>query len=134
MERSRMLILVPLLLAGLLSGCSLTVRPGGPSTTVRGQGVIVWAHLGLHLSFPGVVVVERRASPHHFDTVFDSDASLYRVYDDVDGRMRAKGWHREGYRERDHRIVASYQRGDERAQVTVVQEGRSGRYRLTIDD
>ena len=135
MRRIPLLALAPLALAVLLSGCTLTVRPGGSSSTpVHGQGVIVWAHLGLHLSFPGVVVVERHAGPHHFDTVFESEASLHRVYGDVDGRMRAKGWHREDVREHHHRVHAVYVRGDQRAHVTVVQEGESGRYRLTIDD
>jgi hypothetical protein len=129
------LAVVGLALAALLTGCTVAVRHGGSTTTtVRSSGVIVWAHLGLRFAFPGVVVVERHAGPHHFDTVFTSDASLRGVYGDVDERMRAKGWHRHRYEERNHRVTAVYVRGDQEARVTVVQEGRSGRYRLTIDD
>jgi len=128
--------LTALALAALLSGCTIAVRDGGSttSTTVRGGGVIVWAQLGLQFSFPGLVVVERHAGPHHFDSVFESEASLHGVYGDVDGRMRAQGWRRDRYEERHHRVIAVYVRGDRQAHVTVVQEGRSGRYRLTIDD
>jgi len=129
--------LAALALATLLSGCTVAVRPGGSSTTtttVHSQGVIVWAHLGLEFHFPGVVVIERQAGPHHFNTVFRSDASLHAVYDDVDARMRARGWHRTRYDERRDRITAEYVRGRERAHVDVRQEGHSGRYRLKIDD
>ncbi len=128
--------LLALALAALLSGCTVAVRDSGPrpSTTVQSGGVIVWAQLGLQFSFPGLVVVERHADPHHFDTVFESEASLHGVYGDVDGRMRANGWHRDRYEERNHRVIADYVRGDRQAHVIVVQEGRSGRYRLTIDD
>ena len=135
MRHTLQLVALPLALAALLSGCTLTIRPGeSSSTTVHSQGVIVWAHLGLHFSFPGVVVIERHSGPHHFDTVFHSDASLYGVYGDVNSRMRAQGWHRERYEERHDRIVAVYTRGDREAHVTVREEGRSGRYQLTIDD
>jgi hypothetical protein len=129
------LVVLPLALVALLSGCTLTIRPGEPSsTTVSSSGVIVWAHLGLHFSFPGVVVIEHHSGPHHFDTVFHSDASLYGVYGDVNRRMREQGWHRERYEEHHDRIIAIYVRGDQEAHVTVLQEGRSGRYRLRIDD
>lgn len=129
------LALAALALAALLSGCTIAVRHGGSTTaTVQRPGVIVWAHLGLRFSFPGVVVIERHAGPHHFDTVFASDASLRGVYGDVDGRMRAEGWHRHRYEERRHRVTAVYVRGDREAHVKVIEEGRSGRYRLTIDD
>jgi len=129
------LALATLALAALLSGCTVAVRHGGSTTTtVQTSGVIVWAHLGLRFSFPGVVVVERHAGPHHFDTVFRSDASLRGVYGDVDDRMRSKGWRRHRFEEHHHRVTAVYVRGGREAHVTVVQEGRSGRYRLTIDD
>ena len=134
--RTPRLALAALALAALLSGCTIAVRDGRSTTTTsaRSGGVIVWAHLGLQFSFPGLVVVERHAGPHRFDTVFESEASLRGVYGDVDGRMRANGWHRDRYEERNHRVIAVYVRGDRQAHVTVVQEGRSGRYRLTIDD
>ncbi|HKI55569.1 MAG TPA: hypothetical protein VKB31_00340 [Trueperaceae bacterium] len=125
--------LLSVALALLLAGCTAVVRPGNPATAPS-QGVIVWAHLGLQFEFPGVVVEQRQAGPHHFDTVFRSDASLYGVYGDVDSRMRAHGWHRIRYQEHRDRITAEYARGGQRARVDVRQEGRSGRYRLTIDD
>lgn len=129
------LALTPLALAALLSGCTLTVRSGGgPPTFVHGQAVIAWAQLGLQFTFPGVVVIERHESPHHFATVFDSEASLRGVYGDVDERMRERGWHRERYEDGPNRVVAVYRRGEQEARVTVVGEGRSGRYRLNIDD
>lgn len=118
----------------LLSGCTVAVRPGTSTSSVHTQNVIVWADLGLEFHFPGVVVIERQAGPHHFNTRFRSDASLYGVYDDVDSRMRARGWRRTRYGERPNRITAEYARGGEHAHVEVQQEGRSGRYRLTIDD
>lgn len=128
-------VLLTVALAALLSGCTVAVRPGGPSkTTERSQQVIVWAQLGLQFHFPGVVVVERHAGPHHFDTRFRSDASLYGVYDDVDARMRARGWRRTRYQEKHDRIEAEYVRGGERSKVEVRQEGHSGHYRLKIDD
>lgn len=136
MQQAPRLALVPLalVLAVLLSGCTITFRPGGTTTTVHAPTVIVWAHLGLQFSFPGVVVIERHAGPHHFDTLFDSGTSLRHVYGDVDGRMREDGWHRDRYEEHHGRIVAVYVRGGRVAHVTVIEEGRSGRYRLTIDD
>lgn len=121
-------------LALLLTGCSVAVRPGRTAATAHTQGVIVWAHLGLRFDFPGVVVIERHAGPHRLDTVFRSDAGLRGVYVDVDRRMRDDGWHRRRFEERPNRITARYVRGHEQAHVVVVREGRSGRYRLTIDD
>lgn len=128
-------VLPSLALVLLLSGCTAVVRPGSPSsTTVHTQGVIVWSELNLEFHFPGVVVLSRQASPHHFDSEFRSDTTLHGVYADVDSRMRARGWTRIRYDERPNRITAEYERGRERAHVEVHQEGRSGRYRLKIDD
>lgn len=125
-----------LALSVVLSGCSVVIRPGASSTSsaVHSENVIVWAALGLQLHFPGAVVEQRHAGPHHFDTVFRSDASIHSVYDDVDSRMRAHGWHRTRYSERHDRITAEYVRGGEHAKVDVNQEGHSGRYKLKIDD
>ena len=58
----------------LLAGCTLTVRPGHTTAMVYGPSVLVWGHLGVTFGFPGMVVVERHESPHHFNAVFDVDA------------------------------------------------------------
>jgi len=119
----------------LLAGCTVTFRPGtSSSASVRGSGVIVWAQLGLHLDLPGVVIIERHSGPHRSDSVFDSNDSLDGVYRDVDGRMRAQGWHRDHHEEHHGKIVAVYVRNGQVVHVTVIEDGHHGRYRLTIDD
>lgn len=132
--RAWLTLLAPLALALLLGGCTVAVRPGS-STTVYSQGnVVFWAHLNLRFDFPGVVVISRSAGPHHFDSTFRSDASLYGVYGDVDRRMRERGWHRWRYQRHADRIIVEYEREGQQAHVLIVQEGRSGRYRMTIDE
>jgi hypothetical protein len=131
-ERKVIPVLVSIALAVLLSGCTVTMRPG--SRPVARQNVIVWAHLGLQFTFPGVVVIQHRAGPHHYETVFHSDTSLYGVFRDVDEHMAARGWIRTDLTPRWDRISAHYQRGRQRAHVVVMDDGHSGRYRMTIDD
>lgn len=134
MTRTLRLFAVAAGLSLLLAGCTLTVRPGDTTATVYGQGVVVWGHLGVSFDFPGLVVIERNAGPHHFDTVFRSDTSLYGVYLDVDRRMLEHGWFRRSFDQSFDTIRATYDRGDQRAYVVVRREGFDGRYRLTIDD
>jgi len=125
------------LVAGLalpLAGCAVTVRPGETAASVQGQGVIVWGHLGMRFEFPGLVVIDRGSRPHHFYAVFQSDASLYDVYLDVDRRMFEHGWFRRSFDESFDTIHAIYTRGRDRAYVVIRQESPGARYRLTIDD
>lgn len=129
------LVLVALALPLLLAGCSVTFRPGTPApVSVGNANLIVWAQLGLRFSLPGVVVISHRDSEHHHDAVVSSSHSLRHVYDDVDGQMRDDGWRRQSYREEHGRVVAVYVRAGRVAQLTVADEGASGRYRIHIDD
>ena len=118
----------------LLAGCTLTVRPGYTTAAVYGPSVLVWGHLGVTFGFPGMVVVERHESPHHFNAVFDADASLHTVYADVDRRMRDRGWYRRSYVEGFDYIRAEYVRGGAVATVIVTRQDYPGRYRVVIYD
>lgn len=127
-------IVSPLLvLAVLLAGCTVTVRPGRTTATFYGSGVLVWGHLDMRFTFPGLVIVTQSADPHHFEAVIRTDDSLHGVYYAVDQRMRDHGWFRRSYVETWDRIRATYVRGPELATVTVWREGFGDRYRIVID-
>lgn len=126
------LLFVPLVL--LLSSCVLMVQPT-PAPEPDRSPTLVNSRLGLP-AYPGSRILKREEKSNGSSEVeFETGADLERVYAYFHDFLSRAGWSRWTLERKSQatKIEARYQRNNLSFKLELDQEGRSGRYKMSID-
>ena len=91
---------------------------------------------GFNLSlYPGAYLVELSEDDEEIEAVFEVNASLQAVFDDIDSQLFVSGWQR-GYLEYKNnasKLKAGYYRAGKELELKLDKQGNSGRFKLDLE-
>ncbi|GIW33456.1 MAG: hypothetical protein KatS3mg072_0789 [Meiothermus sp.] len=108
--------------------------PVRPVPAPQPTGFVLNARLGLP-PYPGSIALKREERGGSSKAEFETRDPLEQVYAFFHNWLTSRGWVRTRleYKSPATKLEAVYQRGAERFQLELDQQGRSGRYKLEID-